>query len=81
MSLAADAANGDAPSPSFCDSPCLIEFSTSGCSSMLGTTRSRRRGIDDFLDPQRGSEADALDVEVLVDRFELFPQGDEEQYG
>ena len=36
------------PSPIFGDRPCLIEFSTSGCSSMLGTTTSRLAGSIDF---------------------------------
>ena len=33
-----------------------------------------RRRIDVLLDLQLRAEADALDVEVLVDRFELFAQ-------
>ncbi len=65
------------PSPIFGASPCLIEFSTSGCSSMLGTTTSRLPGSMSFSIAQLRAEADALDVEVLVDRLELLAQRDE----
>ena len=46
------------PSPIFGDSPCLIEFSTSGCRSMLGTTMSRRVGDRWLFDMQLRPEAD-----------------------
>ena len=39
--------------------------------------RIERRQADLFVDLQLRSEADDLDVEVLVDRFQLFAQRDE----
>ena len=54
----------------------MIEFSTSGCRIMLGTTMSRLPSSISFSTTSR-AEADALDVEVLVDRLELLAQRDE----
>ena len=65
------------PPPTLRDSPCLIEFSTSGCRIMLGTMTSSVSGVDLLVDAQLRAEADDLDVEVLVDRLELLAQRDE----
>ena len=65
------------PSPTLRDRPCLIEFSTSGCRIMLGTMTSSVSGLICLSTLQLRTEADDLDVEVLVDRLELLAQRDE----
>ena len=62
------------PPPTLRDRPCLIEFSTSGCSSMLGTMTSSVSGLICLHDAQLRAEAHDLDVEILVDRLELLAQ-------
>ena len=65
------------PGPTLRDSPCLIEFSTSGCRIMLGTIDVERVGADLLAHLQLRAEPHDLDVEVLVDRLELLAQRDE----
>jgi hypothetical protein len=48
------AADRDAPPPTLRDSPCLIEFSTSGCSIMLGTMTSSVSGSTVLATVSRG---------------------------
>ena len=62
------------PSPTLRDRPCLIEFSTSGCRIMLGTIDVEARLVDLLLDDQARAEADALDVEILVDGGQFLAQ-------
>ncbi len=54
-----------------------MEFSTSGCRSMLGTTTSRLAGSIDFSIVSFGPKRTRFDVEILVDGLELLAQRDE----
>ena len=74
----AAAAQDDAPAADLAaQMPCLMEFSTSGCRIMLGTTPSSVSGLMLLLDRELGPEPHDLDVQVLVDRRQLLPQRDE----
>ena len=49
-------------------------FSTSGCSSMLGTSRSSVAGIDFLHEPQLVAEAHHLDGQVIVDEGKFLAE-------
>ena len=52
-----------------------MEFSTSGCNSMLGTITSSDAGSSSFTTRSLSrSEADDFDVEIVVDEFHFFAQ-------
>ena len=58
--------------------PCLIEFSMIGCRIMLGIMQDSVRSSISFFDSQLVlPEATDLDVQVVVDKLHLFPQGNE----
>ena len=63
------------PPSIFDDKPCLIEFSTSGCSSMLGTMMSSDAGLEFLHHPQLvAAEAHDFDVQIVVDEFHFLAQ-------
>ena len=65
------------PPPTLRDSPCFTQFSTSGWRIMLGTRTSSVFGLDVRPHPKLRAESNDFDVEVLVDRLELFADRDE----
>ena len=62
------------PPPTLRESPCLMQFSTSGWRIMLGTSTSSAPRVDLLVHLELRPEADLLDVEVLVHGFDLVAQ-------
>ena len=64
------------PGPAFFETPCLMAFSTSGCSSSVGTQRVERLRLDVEPDDEPVGKAGLLDLEVLGEEVELGVQRD-----
>ena len=59
------------PAPDLRATPCLMAFSTSGCSSSVGTSASQRLRLHVVADDETVGEARAFDLEVLAQEVEL----------
>ena len=59
------------PGPFFLATPCLMAFSTSGCTSRVGTSTSSASGCTSKLHREAIGEARLLDLEILRQEVEL----------